>query len=142
MNMESTELQRFNILLLDGKECFVSTISNRSIRVQMKNELDDLFCDISNLQPVPLTEEIVKRFDAVQRIYSFDRDRKEYYFELENDYGGEINCQYINGKFSVCVIGCDDGRVGKQLEFAHELQNAYQVLKGARLFLKDFNSAK
>ena len=96
------------------------------------NEGDEWEVDVDDIQPIPLTEDWLLKFDLKQgydwllrkpkELYSIPTDDQPLLFDLDNGlyYETEIN----DGRFYLGIT---------KVEYVHELQNLYAALCGTEL---------
>lgn len=83
---------------------------------------------LGSFKPIPLTEEWLIKL-------GFEEYSGMLYISVPEEYGGHI-AKYKN-QDNVRLEGCDDGQVGIDILYVHQLQNLYFALTGKELECKE-----
>jgi hypothetical protein len=80
-------------------------------------DISDIENNYKEREPIPLTEELFNKINVP---------------DIESDFGGSGSFNYSdNGK--LYLNDCDGGKIGKPIEFVHQLQNVFYFLQGEEL---------
>lgn len=123
--MKATELRINNAVLYKGKIWFIAGI-HRAGAIDIKPDIDHKYseiCDISEIEPVPLTVEYLEKVG----------------YEIGDGHGDRYYHPQINAlqilppdKYLHYRVHWDYGFL-RELQFVHELQNIYFLLNGIEL---------
>ena len=126
--METKELRLGNYLQLDGESYHVNEIQNslqcielkrKNLENQKLNDYEECDLDCNDLQPIPLTEEVLLKC-------GFER-----HIKLGGYDGYLLNGWFITTDLCFMVLG--SSVILSKLKYLHQLQNLYFALTGEEL---------
>lgn len=90
------------------------------------------FVWFDDIKPVEITEEYLLKFGFCKRSAGILTD---YSISIESEYSQtNIRASFKNGKFERCMLyDIDDGSIGLEIIYVHQLQNLYFALTGKEL---------
>lgn len=104
--------------------CPVLTIAKSSIRIAIDSVLEDIFCHNEELQPIPITPEILKNCGFNPFFHNFEKSIKINYSVVDNR-------AYVGNSTST------SGTSVINIKYLHQLQNLIHALTGEELTIKN-----
>ena len=130
--MKASELKIGNLVSLDGRVSTVLGIDHRN-SLKVKNDFSTFQTSCLNVEPIPLTEDWLKRFRFEKDNYgtfvlnSIDKNENDLWLKIQdNDFGIALNL-FHNKKEPTFL---------DSISYLHQLQNLYFALTGTELTLK------
>ena len=117
--MEIRDLRIGNWVNYCGAIDFVTVINTDDENFEFINTTSYSNISLEDIKPIPLTEEILKKFD----FHCLGKKRNWFDKEFINGYDISIN---LEGKISLGRFGVWQTMPFNKIEFAHELQNFWQ----------------
>lgn len=128
--MKPTELRIGNILDFEGMYSIIKEIDSQGVSVFINETKEDIWIDLSQSTPVPLTEEILLKcgFGKIQNIY-----QRHNQVLLEPT----VNNSFIVKFWTISISRAEPiYHNNLTIKYLHQLQNLYFALTGEELEIK------